>query len=661
MRSVVDLGKGICSDPLISGRLEWLMTNGIGGYASGTVAGFRTRRYHGLLVAALRPPIGRALFVPKADETVLYQGLSVPLHADRRLPDGVDPPGFQRIDRFRLEGTTPVWTFSISDALVEKRVWMEPGANTTYLRYDLLRASEPLELEIGVFADARDHHETTSAGERSIAIDPIPHGIRARPGEGARSLYVKSIRMTAEPEPEWRKRFFLPLEAYRGLEAMEDLFRAARFHGTLFVGDSTTLVLSLDEEADPDGAPAIERRNSHERGLLARAEGLTRRAEAHEDALEQLVLAADQFVVARASDADPSGRSVIAGYPWFSDWGRDTMIALPGLTLASGRPEIARTILLTFARFLDRGMLPNRFPDEGEAPEYNTVDATLWYFEAIRAYHEATGDDELLRELFPRLVEVLDWHERGTRFGIRVDPRDGLLAAGEEGVQLTWMDAKAGDLVVTPRIGKPVEVNALWYHALRVTAGFARAIERPGGHFDEAADRVRAGFERFWSGTLGHCLDVIDGPDGDDPSLRPNQLLAVSLLHSPLDGARRKAIVDVCATRLLTPYGLRSLGAEHPSYSGRYGGDRLQRDRAYHQGTVWAWLIGPFVSAHFRVYRDAALARSFLEPFFGHLSEHGLGSVSEIFDGDPPFTPRGCIAQAWSVAEILRVWAEITR
>jgi len=659
--TAVEIGKGTCSDPLVSGRLEWLATNGIGGYASGTVAGFRTRRYHGLLVAARRPPLGRALLVSKADETVRYQGLSVPLYADHRIPGGIGPPGFERIDRFRLEGTTPAWTFTVSDALLEKRIWMEPGANTTYVRYDLLRAYEPLELAVEVFIDRRDHHATTGAAERSFTVEPIAGGTRAREDGSIPFVYITSDRMTARVETEWRKGFFLPAEGRRGLDATEDLFLAARFRIALLAGESAALVFSANEGAQTDAAAALERRRSHEEHVLARAAGLLGRAEGREKEVEQLVLAADQFVVERTDGANASGRSVIAGYPWFSDWGRDTMIALPGLTLAPGRPEIARTILLTFARFIDRGMLPNRFPDEGEAPEYNTVDATLWYFEAIRAYHEATGDDDLLAELFPRLVDILDRHEQGTRSGIRVDPADGLLAAGEPGVQLTWMDAKVDDFVVTPRIGKPVEVNALWYHALRSAAEFARALDRPSGRFGEAADRARAGFERFWSDDLGHCYDVIDGPEGNDPSLRPNQLLAASLAHRLLDAARRKAIVDACAKKLLTPYGLRSLAPDHPSYVGRYGGDRLRRDQAYHQGTVWAWLIGPFVSAHFRVYRDAALARSFLEPFFGHLTEHGLGSASEIFDGDPPFTPRGCIAQAWSVAEILRVWAEITR
>jgi predicted glycogen debranching enzyme len=370
------------------------------------------------------------------------------------------------------------------------------------------------------------------------------------------------------------------------------------------------------------------------------------------------MLAASQFVVRRPRPGQPDGSTIIAGYPWFGDWGRDTMISLPGLTLTPGRHEIARRILRTFAQFVDQGMLPNRFPDEGAEPEYNTVDATLWYFEAIRAYHNATADTSLLSDLYPVLQSIVEWHRRGTHYHIGVDPTDGLLFAGEPGVQLTWMDAKVGDWVVTPRVGKPVEVNALWYNALRTMAGFARRLGQDAGSYDRMGDQVKRSFARFWSETAGYCYDVLDAPDGDDLALRPNQLFAASLPHSPLTREQQRAVVDICARHLLTSHGLRSLAGHDPAYVGHYGGDQRQRDGAYHQGTVWSWLIGPFVSAHLRVYGDAELARSFLRPLVYHLADHGVGSISEIFDGDPPFTPRGCIAQAWGVAELLRAWQE---
>jgi predicted glycogen debranching enzyme len=378
-------------------------------------------------------------------------------------------------------------------------------------------------------------------------------------------------------------------------------------------------------------------------------------------AIEQLVLAADQFVVRRSLPGDVEGRSIIAGYPWFGDWGRDTMISLPGLTLVTGRPEVGARILRTFAHYVDQGMLPNRFPDEGQVPEYNTVDATLWYFEAIRAYLAATGDEALVNDLYPVLCGIVEWHRRGTRYGIRLDPEDGLLYAGQEGVQLTWMDAKVDGWVVTPRRGKPVEINALWYNALRIMAGFARCLGRQSLLYEELADRAAEGFGRFWNAGRGYCYDVIDGPDGNDPALRPNQLLAVSLEHSPLAAAQQRAVVDACTRQLLTSHGLRSLAPDDAAYIGHYGGDRRQRDGAYHQGTVWGWLIGPFVQAHLRVYGDREQARSFLRPLLQQLSGHGVGSLSEIFDGDAPFWPRGCVGQAWTVAEVLYAWHRTRR
>jgi predicted glycogen debranching enzyme len=404
---------------------------------------------------------------------------------------------------------------------------------------------------------------------------------------------------------------------------------------------------------------AWARRVAHESGVRARWRA-AQPAGAAEGWAERLALAADQFVVRRPTAEDPDGASVIAGYPWFGDWGRDTMIALDGLTLATGRPEVAARILRTFARHVDRGMLPNRFPDQGETPEYNTVDATLWYVEAIRAYHAATSDDGLLKELLPALASIVQWHLDGTRYGIAVDPADGLLRAGEPGVQLTWMDARVGERVITPRIGKPVEVNALWYNALVALAGFARRLGEPATRWTELAGRVGASFARFWNPDTGHCHDVIDGPGGDDPTLRPNQILAVSLPASALPFARQKAVVDACARSLVTSFGLRSLDPGDPAYRGTYGGDAASRDGAYHQGPAWGWLLGPFALAHFRVYGDAETARSFLAPVARHLADYGLGSMAEIFEGDPPFRPCGCIAQAWSVAEVLRAVRGLT-
>lgn len=645
----IDFGRAICSNLPTAESHEWLVTNGIGGYASGTIANLLTRRYHGLLVAALKPPLGRTVLAAKLDETVLYHGRTYPLYANRWLSGVLDPHGYRHIERFRLEGSIPVWTFSFADALLEKQIWMQPAANTTYVHYRLLRASAPVEINTKTLVNYRDFHAETRGADWRMDLRRIENGLCVKAFEQATPFYLLSKNAKVEIKNEWYRGFSLAVEQYRGFAGIDDHLNAGEFCLTLAPGETLTIVISTEPTPNLDGESALAERQAYEASITARAPALP----------APLALAADQFIIRRsAPEGGLGGHSLIAGYHWFGDWGRDTMISLPGLTLATGRPEIAASILRTFSRFVDQGMLPNRFPDYGETPEYNTVDATLWYFEALRAYYAATGDVALLEELFPILVEIIHWHERGTRYQIHLDPADGLLYAGEPGVQLTWMDAKWGDWVVTPRIGKPVEINALWHNALRSLVGFCEILKQPDEHYRQLAEQSKAGFERFWNKDTGYCFDVLDTPFGNDASLRPNQLFAVSLPHSPLSAEHQKAVVDACARHLLTSHGLRSLAPTEPGYIGVYGGDVQKRDGAYHQGTVWGWLIGAFASAHLRVYGDSQTARTFIEPFFRHLTEHGLGSVSEIFDGDPPFTPRGCIAQAWSVAEIIRVWQE---
>ncbi len=659
-RVMVEFGRDTCGSLETAEQREWLVTNGIGGFVSGTVAGLLTRRYHGLLVAALKPPLGRTLLVSKIEEAVSYDDGEYMLSTNRWAGGTIDPHGFRHIEAFHLEGTTPVWTFACADALLEKRVWMQQGANTTYVRYTLIRASGPVRLALKTLVNYRDYHSSTHAGDWRMQVEAVTHGLSVRAFDGAVPFHLLSAEATAEPKHEWYCDFDLAAERYRGLDDHEDHLHAGTFRAKLELGESATLVFSTESEPSLDGDARHKERTARDSTLLERWSeanlGVVRKAPAW---ISQLVLAADQFIVSRSLPDDPEAHSVIAGYHWFGDWGRDTMIALPGLTLSTGRPEIARSILLTFARFVDRGMLPNRFPDAGEAPEYNTVDATLWYFEAIRQYLAATRDEGLLRELFPVLADIISWHVRGTRYHIHLDPADGLLYAGEPGLQLTWMDSKVGDWVVTPRIGKPVEVNALWYNALIIMSDFARALGMASAEYETMAQRAQSGFQRFWNESASCCFDVIDGPDGSDASLRPNQLLAVSLSASPLAPSQQRAMVDTCARYLLTSHGLRSLASIDPRYQGHYGGDPFHRDGSYHQGTVWGWLLGPFVLAHLRVYKDAVRALSFLEPIGHHLKAHGLGTASEIFDGDPPFTPRGCIAQAWTVAEVLRAWSDI--
>ena len=650
----LDLGRHICCDLPSAIRREWLVANGIGGYACGTIAGSLTRRYHGLLVAALQPPLGRTLLLSKLDEQVTYDGQLYPLSVNHWTSGHADLSGLRNIERFRLEGTIPVWTFAFGDALLEKRVWMQRDANTTYVRYDLVRASQPLQMGLKALVNYRDYHGNTRAGGWEMEVSRVGGGLQLRAFEGATPLYLLSAGERGEvarAQQEWYRNFFLPTEAYRGLDSTEDILCAGHFAVELQVGESFSLVASTEDDPGLDGEEALESQRSYDHRMAATS-GFAATPVA------PLALSADQFIARRPLVDGTSGYTILAGYPWFGDWGRDTMISLPGLTLVTGRTEIAATILRTYASFVDGGMLPNRFPDSGEDPDYNTVDATLWLFEAVRAYHELTGDDELVRELFPALEEIIDWHLRGTRYAIVVDPADGLLRAGEPGTQLTWMDAKVGDWAVTPRIGKPVEINALWYNALCVTADFARQLGKASAEYEQLAAGSRRGFERFWNSDTGCCFDVLDGPDGDDGALRPNQLLAASLHHSPLSAAQQKGVVDTCSRTLLTSHGLRSLSPDHADYGGSYGGDQFCRDGVYHRGTVWGWMIGPFVSAHWRVYGDVDQVEQILQPMLRQLEDGCIGNLAEIFDGDPPFTPRGCFAQAWSVAEVLRVWRQ---
>ena len=662
--SPVDFGREICGDLPAAESREWLVTNGIGGYAFGTIAGLQTRCYHGLLVAALQPPLGRKLLVAKLDETARFGSEEFELFTNRWADGTVSPEGYRNIERFHLEGATPVWTFALADALLEKRIFMPSGANTTYILYRLVRASSAVELSIKVLADYGEEHCVTAGRTQPMEVTQVEHGLQVLPFEGATPFYVLSNAATALPAKDWYRNFDLAAERARGLPDGTDYFFAGELRATIAPGRSLTIVASTAAAPPLNGEVALAKRQSETSALLDRffaANGATARAAS--PAIQQLVLAAHQFVAARPLPGAADAKTILAGYPWFSDWGRDTMIALPGLCLATGRPWLARNILRTFSRFVSEGMLPNQFPSAGAAPVYNTVDATLWYFEAVRQYFEATSDIGVLNELYPVLAGIIDAHVRGTRYNIHVDPADGLLYAGEAGVQLTWMDVKIGDRVVTPRIGKPIEVNALWLNAAEAMAQFARALGRDAARYEALAGRTRACFARFWNAEMKFCFDVIDAPgspDGKDAALRPNQILAVSLPVTALTPEQQRTVVDVCARELLTSFGLRSLGRNETAYRGRYAGSSEERDEAYHQGTVWGWLLGAFALAHLRVYGNAGEAMSFLEPMIGHIRAAGLGTASEIFDGDPPFTPNGCIAQAWTVGETLRAWRTIT-
>jgi predicted glycogen debranching enzyme len=663
MTAAIQFGPELCRNLEFAESREWLVTNGIGGYASGTVAGGMSRRYHGLLVAALQPPVGRTQLVAWIDEVVRCDGAEFALATHRWASGAVEPKGFQYIEGFRLEGTIPVWTYAIGDARLEKRVWMQQDANTTYVQYTLVQGSGSLEMELKTLVNYRDFHGTTHAGDWRMNIEPIANGVRIVAFDGATPFYLMSAGAACEARHDWYRDCFLLEERRRGLDDREDDLFAALFRANVEAGQSFAIVLTTDGNARLDAAQARMQRGAYESALLSAADSAEKEAsDASPVSLRQLVLAADQFIVKRALPGEPDGHSVIAGYHWFGDWGRDTMIALSGLTLATGRSGIAKQVLLAFARYVDGGMLPNNFPNSGGGPEYNTVDAALWYFEAIRQHFALTGDKATLQILFPVLAEIVDAHVKGTRYQIHVDPADGLVYAGEPGVQLTWMDAKVGDWVVTPRTGKAVEINALWINALETMAGFARLLKRSSETYEALSRKAKDSFQRFWNPQRACCFDVIDVPGlGNDASLRPNQIFAVALPVSPLTPAQQKAVVDLCGRELLTPYGLRSLAPGEPGYQGQYGGGPRERDGAYHQGTVWGWLLGPFALAHFRVYGNRLAALGLFDSIDAAIRWYGVGSLAEIFHGDDPFAPDGCIAQAWSVGEVLRAWTELTR
>ncbi|BDD04691.1 amylo-alpha-1,6-glucosidase [Aureibacter tunicatorum] len=623
---------------------EWLITNGIGGYASGTIAGSLSRGYHGLLVSAIKPPIDRRLYLAKLEETVKYMENSYPLSSNHWENNIIEPKGYLNIESFELQDSTPCWRFAFSDALIEKKVWMQQGENTTYVTYTVLRANDPICLSLSAIANNRVFHYTSEVNKPS-KIQEIPNGIKCYFDESSSnplSLVLKEAEINIKNEIF--SNFYLNKEAERGLNALDHHVHVANFEITLKEGETACFTASTESspsEFTNTKKQAIERSNQilskwPHSNLLTNPD------------IRQLVLASDQFIVNRSTD----GKSIIAGYHWFEDWGRDTMISLPGLALSIDRREDAKLILETFAKYVDQGMLPNRFPDLTETPEYNTIDATLWYFQAIRDYYKLTHDKNFIKELFPKLQEIISTHINGTRYNIHMDKNDGLLYGGEDGVQLTWMDAKVGNNVITPRIGKTVEVNALWYNALTTMSWLSKEINSL-DIYSELANLCKSNFNKFWNDDKGYCYDVIEGPNGHEDLLRPNQIFCVSLPDQPFEDRYNIKIVNSCSEHLLTSHGLRSLAPFEIEYKNHYKGNSYQRDSAYHQGTVWSWLLGPFAIAHMKVFKNKSRASELLTPIMTHMTGAGIGTISEIFDASPPFKPKGCIAQAWSVGQIL--------
>ncbi len=660
---MIDLDKDTCSIFELATKREWLETNGIGGYASLTVSGANTRRYHGLLVAATRPPLGRVVMLSKFEETLIIDGDRFELSCNQ-YPGNVHPDGYKYLVDFQLD-PFPIWTFGVKGLVIEKTVFMVFGENSTVCKWKIRHNSEILklrsqisegteserpkiELELKPLIAFRDHHHLRHDHDGFDESFIDENGlVTLQPIVDMPELFFWHNAVDVVGQGFWYKDLEYAIEHERGFDFREDLFQP--FSLKFDLAKPATVIAST-ETRNADDAASLKSAEMKRRAALVAKSG------AKDTFTRQLVLAADQFIVDRGA-----GKTVIAGYHWFSDWGRDTMIALPGLTLAAGRPEIAKSILTEFSNHISEGMLPNRFPDAGETPDYNTVDATLWFFEAIRAYTDKTVDYEFVRETFyDKLADIIEWHIRGTRYQIHVDT-DGLLYSGEPGTQLTWMDAKIGDWVVTPRTGKAVEIQALWYNALCIMADFASRFgkkEQKKKYTGMSAMAKDSFNGQFWNEDAGCLYDVIDG-DERDASIRPNQIFAVSLPYSIVDSRRARKIVDKVEAELLTPVGLRSLSPEDPRYVPVYIGSPMDRDAGYHQGTVWGWLIGPFVDAYRKAHSKDAVADAridqILEGFRTHISEAMLGQISEIFDGEPPHLPRGCAAQAWSVAEILRV------
>ncbi|MGA0286468.1 MAG: amylo-alpha-1,6-glucosidase [Phycisphaerales bacterium] len=650
----VDFGRDICCRSTENTRREWLVTNGLGGYASGTIGGMLTRRYHGLLVAATKPPTERRLLLAKLDETLETGTESIQLAGNVWQGGMVEPDGFIHLERFRLIGSIPTWTIAVGPFRLRKQIFMPHGRNAVAVRYELIRGPHPVTLRVKALANHRGHHQVTGGHAFDAEVSNIDHGVRvALPAVrdlDAIDLFLQCENGVAEPAGEWFENFLLQVEWNRGYDHLDNNLHAADLVLRLEPGGHATVVAGTEAMDAIDGRGLLEAELDRQRGVIEAAA-----ASAAPAPIRHLVLAADQFMVRREDGGEP-GTSIIAGYPWFSDWGRDTMLSLPGLCLATGRAEAAGGILETFARHLDGGLLPNRFPDEGTAPEFNSVDASLLYLEAVRRHVAAVADDALLARLWPSLEAIVESYVAGTRHGIGVDPADGLVRAGEDGLQLTWMDAKVGDWVVTPRMGKAVEINALWYSGLRSMAAFASRLGRDGGSYATLADRVESSFDRFWNPETGCCFDVLDGPEGDDPAIRPNQLIAAALEHCPMSAERRERIVALGAERLWISLGIRTLAPEECDYIGVYRGNQRTRDAAYHQGTAWPWLMGPFLEAHHAVHGDDEFVLAALRPFLEHLKDAGLGSISEGVDGSAPHEPGGCIAQAWSGAATLDLW-----
>lgn len=655
-------------------RREWLVTNGLGGFASNTIAAVPTRRYHGLLISALPAPLGRMIMFNHLSEWArLPDGSRIQIGGHERAGGELEWPGAKHLREFSLEAGMPVWRYEMNGATIEKRVLMPHMQNTVHVNYRLVSGDETIRLKLRPALQFRPLEDPVHDSiKETYTITSNEDRLEVSTGREIPPLNLKiyGLRATFTLDGGKFRNIYYRLEDRRGYPHTSELWSPGYFSVDLSKDVSATLVGSTESWETlrallPEEAQEAER--SRRRRLIAAAA-----PSAREGVAAELVLAADQFVItpsgrqkdaARARAAGEEVRSVIAGYHWFTDWGRDTMISLEGLTCTTGRLREAGWILRTFGEYVRDGLIPNMFPDGSTEGLYHTADATLWFFQALNRYIRTTNDRLTLEALLPKLHAIVNHHIEGTRFGIRVDPSDGLLVQGAEGYQLTWMDALCDGWVVTPRRGKAVEINALWYNALRLLEGWTRdqhGAEAASRLAEYAAKAFRSFNERFWYEEGGYLFDVVESQElngENDAACRPNQLFAISLEHPALERTRWESVVEVAREKLLTPTGLRSLAPDHPDFKPNYHGDLKTRDAAYHQGTVWGWLIGPYIDAWLKVHpEDRSGARELLEGFMPHLNDACVGSISEVFDAVEPYTARGCIAQAWSVAEVLRCW-----
>jgi predicted glycogen debranching enzyme len=655
---MIRFGRAICGDLAQAERREWWLSNGLGGYAAGTIAGSLTRCYHGLLITPVNNSLDRQLLFTRAEPVLEINGRHYPLSCNHWQSGAIAPHGHVQIESFRLDGQLPVWIYAVAGIRLEQRIFMEQGEATVWIVFRLIDASDdtPINLQLRLWVNRRDHHSQMSSG--GITPDTRLLDKRALQVSYADTsrLHIQLNSGELNVQHSWINDLLLPRERERGLPDRDNHLGIAEASLTLNDGHWHGLRAGLRSCVSPDPATALQHEQRLQSDCLARAQ--TTINTPTPDWIEQLITTTERFLFRRPLSDGSLGESVIAGYPWFGDWGRDTMIALPGLTLSTGQLPLARRILETWTDYVDRGMIPNRFPEPAAStapPEYNSVDASLWFILAWHAYIDAGGEETALRKVLPVLEQIISAYHHGTRYQIHLDENSGLLHTGEPGTQLTWMDARVNGIAMTPRIGKPVEVNALWYNALCAMQVFCEQLGRNGSNYAALAEHARSGFQRYLRPD-GGLYDVLDTPDGNDASIRPNQIFALSLPWPLLGKDAANTVLSEVHRHLYTSYGLRSLAPQNPAYRGIYQGGVAERDAAYHNGPVWGWLLGHHAMAHFRLHHDAKAALALLEPMADHLFDAGLGSISEIFDGDPPHHPRGAPSQAWSVATVLEAW-----